>query len=121
MANYMPELEAFFHYRNLDVSSLKELVKRWKPDIQAGLQKKSTHQALEDIKDSVNELNGAVAKLAESGDRLPKLEADLAQLKDAYEALREEPGEQQRPGLLGHDRRGKGPDRRPRGAAARRP
>ena len=56
MANYMPELEAFFHYRNLDVSSLKELVKRWKPDIQAGLQKKATHQALEDIKDSVNEL-----------------------------------------------------------------
>ena len=56
MANYMPELEAFFHYRNLDVSSLKELVKRWKPDIEAGLQKKATHQALEDIKDSVNEL-----------------------------------------------------------------
>ena len=56
LANYMPELEAFFHYRNLDVSSLKELVKRWKPDIQAGLQKKATHQALEDIKDSVNEL-----------------------------------------------------------------
>jgi oligoribonuclease len=52
----MPELEAFFHYRNLDVSSLKELVKRWKPDIQAGLQKKATHQAMEDIKDSVNEL-----------------------------------------------------------------
>ena len=56
MANYMPELEAFFHYRNLDVSSLKELVKRWKPDIQVGLQKRATHQALEDIKDSVNEL-----------------------------------------------------------------
>jgi oligoribonuclease len=56
LANYMPELEAFFHYRNLDVSSLKELVKRWKPDIQAGLQKKATHQAMEDIKDSVNEL-----------------------------------------------------------------
>ena len=57
LANYMPKLEAFFHYRNLDVSSLKELVKRWKPDIQAGLQKRSTHQAMEDIKDSVNELN----------------------------------------------------------------
>ncbi len=56
LANYMPELEAFFHYRNLDVSSLKELVKRWKPDIQAGLQKRATHQAMEDIKDSVNEL-----------------------------------------------------------------
>ena len=56
LANFMPELEAFFHYRNLDVSSLKELIKRWKPDIEAGLQKKATHQALEDIKDSVNEL-----------------------------------------------------------------
>ncbi|MEC8430658.1 MAG: oligoribonuclease [Pseudomonadota bacterium] len=56
LANYMPELEAFFHYRNLDVSSLKELVKRWKPDIQSGLQKRATHQAMEDIKDSVNEL-----------------------------------------------------------------
>tara|TARA_B100000575_G_C23045914_1_gene602058 strand:- start:480 stop:1022 length:543 start_codon:yes stop_codon:yes gene_type:complete len=56
LANYMPELEAFFHYRNLDVSSLKELVKRWKPAIQAGLQKRGTHQAMEDIKDSVNEL-----------------------------------------------------------------
>ena len=56
LANYMPELEAFFHYRNLDVSSLKELVKRWKPAIQAGLQKRATHQAMEYIKDSVNEL-----------------------------------------------------------------
>ena len=56
LANYMPELEAYFHYRNLDVSSLKELVKRWKPGIQAGLVKQGTHQAMEDIKDSVNEL-----------------------------------------------------------------
>lgn len=56
MANYMPELEAYFHYRNLDVSTLKELVKRWKPGIQNGLTKQGTHQAMEDIKDSVNEL-----------------------------------------------------------------
>jgi len=56
LANYMPELEAFFHYRNLDVSTLKELVKRWKPGIQSGLNKQGTHQAMEDIKDSVNEL-----------------------------------------------------------------
>ena len=56
LANYMPELEAFFHYRNLDVSTLKELVKRWKPGIQSGLTKKGTHRAMEDIKDSVNEL-----------------------------------------------------------------
>ena len=56
LANYMPELEAFFHYRNLDVSSVKELVRRWKPDILSGLVKQGTHQAMEDIKDSVNEL-----------------------------------------------------------------
>jgi len=56
MANYMPELEAFFHYRNLDVSSIKELVRRWKPEIMEGLFKQSKHQAMDDIKDSVNEL-----------------------------------------------------------------
>jgi oligoribonuclease len=56
MANYMPELEAFFHYRNLDVSSIKELVRRWKPQILEGLVKQGAHQAMDDIKDSVNEL-----------------------------------------------------------------
>ena len=56
MVNYMPELEAFFHYRNLDVSSVKELVRRWKPAIMDGLVKKGSHQAMDDIKDSVNEL-----------------------------------------------------------------
>lgn len=56
LANYMPELEAFFHYRNLDVSSVKELVRRWKPAILDGLVKQGTHQAMEDIKDSVSEL-----------------------------------------------------------------
>lgn len=56
MANYMPELENYFHYRNLDVSSVKELVKRWKPEILKGLVKKGAHQAMEDIKDSVAEL-----------------------------------------------------------------
>lgn len=56
LANYMPELEAFFHYRNLDVSSLKELARRWKPAILDNFQKKGAHLAMEDIKDSVNEL-----------------------------------------------------------------
>ena len=56
MANYMPELEAFFHYRNLDVSSVKELVRRWKPQIMEGFSKQSKHQAMDDIKDSINEL-----------------------------------------------------------------
>ena len=56
LANYMPELEDFFHYRNLDVSSVKELVRRWKPEILEGLVKKGTHIAMDDIKDSVIEL-----------------------------------------------------------------
>lgn len=53
---YMPELEQYFHYRNLDVSTLKELVMRWKPEILKGLVKKESHLALDDIRDSLNEL-----------------------------------------------------------------
>ena len=53
---YMPELAAFFHYRNLDVSTLKELAIRWKPQILPGMTKESKHLALDDIKDSINEL-----------------------------------------------------------------
>lgn len=56
LARYMPELEAFFHYRNLDVSTLKELAKRWNPAVSAGVQKGGTHLALADIKDSIAEL-----------------------------------------------------------------
>lgn len=56
MVRSMPQLEAYFHYRNLDVSTLKELVKRWKPEITSGLTKESKHQALADIYDSINEL-----------------------------------------------------------------
>ncbi len=56
LARYMPKLEAFFHYRNLDVSSVKELAKRWRPDIYAAVTKHSAHQAMDDIKDSVEEL-----------------------------------------------------------------
>ncbi len=56
LARCMPELEAFFHYRNLDVSSIKELVKRWKPSISSGLTKQSSHLAMDDVKDSINEL-----------------------------------------------------------------
>ncbi|MDT9587271.1 MAG: oligoribonuclease [Candidatus Arsenophonus melophagi] len=54
---YMPELEKYFHYRYLDVSSIKELVRRWKPDILSGFTKKNTHKALEDIKESIAELD----------------------------------------------------------------
>ncbi|MBP2835525.1 MULTISPECIES: oligoribonuclease [Dickeya] len=53
---YMPELEAYFHYRYLDVSTLKELARRWKPEILTGFKKRNTHQALDDIRESVAEL-----------------------------------------------------------------
>ena len=56
MARWMPELEEYFHYRNLDVSTFKELVKRWKPEIASGLKKEGKHEALADIYDSINEL-----------------------------------------------------------------
>jgi len=56
LANYMPELEAFFHYRNLDVSTLKELAKRWKPAALEGFKKAQAHTALADIHESIDEL-----------------------------------------------------------------
>lgn len=56
LARYMPTLEAFFHYRHIDVSTLKELAKRWKPEILQGLIKEARHLALADIQDSIAEL-----------------------------------------------------------------
>jgi oligoribonuclease len=56
LARYMPSLEAFFHYRNLDVSTLKELALRWAPAIAEGFRKNSTHLALDDVRDSIREL-----------------------------------------------------------------
>jgi oligoribonuclease len=56
LANYMPALEEFFHYRNLDVSTLKELAKRWKPEILTGFKKAQAHTALADIHESIDEL-----------------------------------------------------------------
>ncbi len=56
MANSMTELEEWFHYRNLDVSTLKELAKRWYPEVMKGFEKKGTHQALDDIRESIEEL-----------------------------------------------------------------
>ena len=56
LARYMPALEAFFHYRNLDVSTVKELARRWKPEVLAALSKRGSHQALADIHDSIAEL-----------------------------------------------------------------
>ncbi|HEX4910503.1 MAG TPA: oligoribonuclease [Permianibacter sp.] len=56
LARHMPELESYFHYRNLDVSTLKELARRWRPDVLNGLNKKNSHTALEDIRESIDEL-----------------------------------------------------------------
>lgn len=56
LARSMPNLEAYFHYRNLDVSTLKELARRWAPDIAKGFSKQSRHLALDDIRDSISEL-----------------------------------------------------------------
>lgn len=53
---YMPELERYFHYRNLDVSTLKELAVRWAPDLLRGIEKKAAHKALDDIIESIDEL-----------------------------------------------------------------
>ena len=56
MARYMPKLEAYFHYRNLDVSTLKELATRWHPAVAKGVVKKGAHQALDDIIESIEEM-----------------------------------------------------------------
>ncbi|ASA55505.1 oligoribonuclease [Vibrio gazogenes] len=56
LVKYMPALEAYFHYRYLDVSTLKELTKRWQPEILDGFQKKGSHLALDDIRESIAEL-----------------------------------------------------------------
>ncbi|MEO7641213.1 MAG: oligoribonuclease [Ramlibacter sp.] len=56
LVKYMPKLEAFFHYRNLDVSTLKELSKRWRPDVYSGFRKQQKHTALADVHESIDEL-----------------------------------------------------------------
>jgi oligoribonuclease len=56
LVKYMPLLEAYFLYRNLDVSTLKELARRWKPELLAGLTKHGKHEALADIYESIEEL-----------------------------------------------------------------
>lgn len=56
LARHMPKLEAYFHYRNLDVSTLKELAKRWRPGLAEGFKKASKHEALADIYESIDEM-----------------------------------------------------------------
>lgn len=56
MARYMPRLESWFHYRNVDVSTIKELCRRWRPDVAKAFVKRSAHTALADIAESIDEL-----------------------------------------------------------------
>lgn len=56
LALYMPKLEAYFHYRNVDVSTLKELARRWKPEVVKGFKKAQRHTALADVQESIDEL-----------------------------------------------------------------
>ena len=56
MVRHLPQLEAYFHYRNLDVSTLKILMQRWRPELEAGFLKTGTHLALDDIRESINEM-----------------------------------------------------------------
>ena len=56
LIRYMPGLDSFCHYRNIDVSTLKELARRWRPEVVDGVQKKGSHRALDDIKESIEEL-----------------------------------------------------------------
>ena len=56
MARHLPQLEAYFHYRNLDVSTLKILMQRWRPELEAGFTKTATHLALDDIRESIDEM-----------------------------------------------------------------
>lgn len=56
LVKYMPKLEAFFHYRNIDVSTLKELTKRWRPEVYKSFKKKQRHTALADVHESIDEL-----------------------------------------------------------------
>ena len=56
LRRYMPELDAYFHYRNVDVSSIKELIKRWNPELLDGFKKSGGHRAMEDVLESIQEL-----------------------------------------------------------------
>ena len=75
LAREMPELERYFHYRNLDVSTLKILAQQWAPDVAAGFTKESSHRALSDIRDSIEELAWYRDQLFDST-RLTSLQAE---------------------------------------------
>ncbi|WP_037586613.1 oligoribonuclease [Stenoxybacter acetivorans] len=72
MAKYMPQLEAYFHYRNLDVSTLKELAKRWNAPIAKGVVKKGAHQALDDILESIEEMKYYRSHFLKISEKVPE-------------------------------------------------
>ena len=72
LARWMPELERYFHYRNLDVSTLKELARRWAPEVAAGVAKESRHTALADVHESIAELRHYRAALFAAPWNLPR-------------------------------------------------
>ena len=72
MARYMPQLEAFFHYRNIDVSTIKELCRRWQPEIAKSFTKQQAHTALADILESIEELRHYREKFFIADTELPK-------------------------------------------------
>jgi oligoribonuclease len=71
LARWMPALESHFHYRNLDVSTVKELARRWAPPVLAGLTKSSSHRALDDIRESIEELRHYRQELLAAEWRMP--------------------------------------------------
>ncbi len=73
LARWMPELERYFHYRNLDVSTLKELARRWAPEVAAGIAKESRHTALADVHESIAELRHYRAALFAAPWNAPRL------------------------------------------------
>jgi len=79
LARHMPRLEKFFHYRNLDVSTLKELARRWAPQVVAGFVKQGAHLALADIRESIRELQHYRAHLLAPAYRSPNASANSSQ------------------------------------------
>ena len=80
MARHMPGLESFFHYRNLDVSTLKILMQRWRPELEAGISKTGAHLALDDIRESIEEMRyyrDHFLKMAPSGRAFQQLAESL--------------------------------------------
>ena len=71
LVRYMPELEDFLHYRNVDVSTVKELAVRWSPDVASGVTKQNVHRALDDIKESIEELEYYRQHFFNLGDQSP--------------------------------------------------